>query len=64
MEQFFFFVGDDEESLVPKIYAKVFVKYSKLNTEEFNYKNYNSTTYTGLESSVANSYVNPLLIVR
>lgn len=46
---------------VPIMYRNVEIKYSKFGVDDFDFEYYNRTKYSGLETHIANSYVNPLL---
>ncbi|KAF9632784.1 hypothetical protein BFW01_g3647 [Lasiodiplodia theobromae] len=46
---------------VPVMYRNVEIKYSKFGVDDFDFKYYNKTEYSGLETHIANSYANPLL---
>ncbi|QDS72369.1 hypothetical protein FKW77_008301 [Venturia effusa] len=46
---------------VPPIYGNVEIKYSRFGVDDFDFKYYNKTNYSGLETHIANSYANPLL---
>ncbi|KAF2453731.1 PAB-dependent poly(A)-specific ribonuclease subunit PAN2 [Lineolata rhizophorae] len=46
---------------VPVMYRNVEIKYSKFGIEDFDFKYYNRTEFSGLETHIANSYANPLL---
>jgi PAB-dependent poly(A)-specific ribonuclease subunit 2 len=42
-------------------YRPVEIKYSKFGVDDFDFKYYNKTQYSGLETHIVNSYANPLL---
>lgn len=44
-------------------YRPVEIKYSKFGIYDFDFKYYNTTRYSGLETHIVNSYANPLLQV-
>ena len=44
-------------------YRPVEIKYSKFGIDDFDFKYYNKTQYSGLETHIVNSYANPLLQV-
>lgn len=46
---------------VPVMYRNVEIKYSKFGVDDFDFEYYNRTNFSGLETHIANSYVNPLL---
>lgn len=46
---------------VPIMYRNVEIKYSKFGVDDFDFKYYNKTKYSGLETHITNSYLNPLL---
>ncbi|KIW04435.1 hypothetical protein, variant 1 [Verruconis gallopava] len=46
---------------VPAIYGNVEIKYSKFGVDDFDFRYYNKTSFSGLETHIANSYANPLL---
>lgn len=46
---------------IPNYYRKMEIKYSKFGIEDFDFEFYNSTAYSGLETSFANSYCNAVL---
>ncbi|KAF2837605.1 PAB-dependent poly(A)-specific ribonuclease subunit PAN2 [Patellaria atrata CBS 101060] len=48
---------------VPVMYRNVEIKYSKFGVDDFDFKFYNKTKFSGLETHIANSYANPLLQV-
>ena len=52
-----------ENSVVPKMYRKVDIKYSKYGVEDFNFKHYNQTKFSGLEIHIPNAYCNSMLQV-
>ncbi|KAK4983206.1 poly(A)-specific ribonuclease [Elasticomyces elasticus] len=48
---------------VPVVYQNFEIKYSKFGVEDFDFEYYNRTSYSGLETHIANSYMNSLLQV-
>jgi PAB-dependent poly(A)-specific ribonuclease subunit 2 len=50
----------NEEDLLLK-YSNVEIKYSKFGVEDFDFKFYNKTAFSGLETHIANSFTNSLL---
>lgn len=54
---------DDAANMVPKIYRKLEIKYSKFGINDFDFEVYNNTKYSGLENQLAGAYCNPLLQV-
>ncbi|KAK4892404.1 poly(A)-specific ribonuclease [Elasticomyces elasticus] len=42
-------------------YRPVEIKYSKFGVDDFDFKYYNKTKYSGLETHIVNAYANPLL---
>ncbi|CAB3984483.1 PAN2-PAN3 deadenylation complex catalytic subunit PAN2 isoform X1, partial [Paramuricea clavata] len=48
-------------SLVPKIYRRVEMRYSKLGVDDFNFQHYNKTSFAGLEIHIPNAYCNCML---
>ncbi|KAI9733955.1 MAG: poly(A)-specific ribonuclease [Cirrosporium novae-zelandiae] len=50
-----------ENNNVPPIYQSVEIKYSKFGVDDFDFAFYNKTSFSGLETHIANSYTNPLL---
>ncbi|MCJ1423563.1 poly(A)-specific ribonuclease [Sticta canariensis] len=46
---------------VPVMYRNVEIKYSKFGVDDFDFQYYNKTHYSGLETHITNSYLNPLL---
>lgn len=49
-----------KEDVVLK-YRNVAIKYSKFGVDDFDFRFYNKTHYSGLETDIANSFTNPLL---
>ena len=42
-------------------YSNVEIKYSRFGVDDFDFRYYNKTAYSGLETHISNSFVNPLL---
>ncbi|KAJ7789389.1 ubiquitin carboxyl-terminal hydrolase-domain-containing protein [Mycena olivaceomarginata] len=49
------------DSIIPRIYRKVEIEYSKFGVEDFDFGFYNKTEYSGLETHILNSYTNALV---
>ncbi|KAI0637414.1 ubiquitin carboxyl-terminal hydrolase-domain-containing protein [Trametes polyzona] len=54
---------EDAPDVIPKCYRKVEIEYSKFGVEDFDFGFYNRTTFSGLETHIANSYTNPIVQV-
>jgi len=52
--------GGAQSDILP-YYRPVEIKYSKFGIDDFDFKYYNKTQYSGLETHIVNSYANPLL---
>ncbi|KAI4159216.1 MAG: hypothetical protein LQ342_006736 [Letrouitia transgressa] len=46
---------------VPVMYRLMEIKYSRYGVDDFDFRYYNKTEYSGLETHITNSYLNPLL---
>ncbi|KAI4288736.1 MAG: hypothetical protein L6R35_002003 [Caloplaca aegaea] len=46
---------------VPPMYRLMEIKYSRYGVDDFDFGYYNKTQYSGLETHITNSYLNPLL---
>ncbi|KAI4168471.1 MAG: hypothetical protein LQ343_006358 [Gyalolechia ehrenbergii] len=46
---------------VPAMYRLMEIKYSRYGVDDFDFGYYNKTQYSGLETHITNSYLNPLL---
>lgn len=58
--------GKNEEGYtvhVPWRYRKIEIKYGKHGIDDFDYDQYNRTSFSGLDMSLPNSYCNPMLQV-
>lgn len=61
-EQTLLFDEDEGNSgKIPKAYRRLEIKYSKFGVNDFDFDFYNKTSYSGLETQIANSYCNSLL---
>ncbi|KAI8384404.1 ubiquitin carboxyl-terminal hydrolase-domain-containing protein [Radiomyces spectabilis] len=54
---------DPSGLIMPKIYSRVEIQYSKFGVDDFDFGYYNRTKYGGLETHIWNSYCNSLLQV-
>ncbi|XP_071541540.1 PAN2-PAN3 deadenylation complex catalytic subunit PAN2 isoform X1 [Panulirus ornatus] len=57
-------VGKNEEGMtvhVPWRYRKIEIKYGKHGMDDFDYDQYNRTSFSGLDMSLPNSYCNPMI---
>jgi PAB-dependent poly(A)-specific ribonuclease subunit 2 len=50
-----------KEDLFNERYSNVEIKYSKYGVDDFDFRYYNPTAYSGLETHISNSYANSLL---
>ncbi|KAF2717991.1 hypothetical protein K431DRAFT_333256 [Polychaeton citri CBS 116435] len=55
------FSNGSHNSDIPVWYNNVEIKYSKFGIDDFDFRYYNKTNYSGLETHIVNSYANPLL---
>ncbi|KAL9012394.1 MAG: hypothetical protein Q9173_002834 [Seirophora scorigena] len=49
------------KAAVPAMYRLMEIKYSRYGVDDFDFGYYNKTQYSGLETHITNSYLNPLL---
>lgn len=50
------------DARVPKMYRRLVLKRAKLMAEDFNYRNYNATPFSGVDFCHGNAYVCPFLL--
>ncbi|KAL8966737.1 MAG: hypothetical protein Q9183_003233, partial [Haloplaca sp. 2 TL-2023] len=54
-------VAGNTKADVPVMYRLMEIKYSRYGVDDFDFGYYNKTQYSGLETHITNSYLNPLL---